>query len=95
MQCPLVRDDKKHCFCHHGRCKEGTRFECHEDECCQKLDKCKGGKCACSGDLVLILDVDVDFSQFMVQMEIRVTKSLRKVANKDGRNGMEGYLYAK
>ena len=38
---------------------------------------------------------NVDLMQLMVQMEIRVTKSLRKVANKDGRNGMEGYLYAK
>ena len=37
---------------------------------------------------------NVDLMQLMVQMEIRVTKSLRKVANKDGRNGMEGYLYA-
>ena len=38
---------------------------------------------------------NVDLMQLMVQMEIRVTKSLRKVANKDGRNGMEGYLYTK
>ena len=43
-----TRKNKTSCFCHSGVCLK-KRFECHEDDCCDKLEKCAGGNCVCSG----------------------------------------------
>jgi hypothetical protein len=44
----LFRNNPEACFCEDGFCRE-NRWECHENDDCDKLSKCDGLNCTCSG----------------------------------------------